>query len=126
LRRREIGRASNGTSRQLHAKYALASLARTFVENAEPLVGEHALHDELALLELTSFDEIARWTFLGPPDDRHGLKILRADRAEELLDRRARRRGAGEWSRSPLTAACGEYDDERDDRTLHRMSPAYL
>ncbi len=126
MRRREIGRAGNGASRQLYAKDALAGLTRTFVENAEPLVGEHALHDELALLELTSFDEIARGTFLGPPDDRHGLKILRADRPEELLDRRAGGGRAGEWPRGVAAATRGKYQDERNDRTLHRISPAYL
>ena len=126
MRRGEIRRPGDRPTRQLHAKDALAGLSRSLGENAEPLVSEHALHDELALLELTSFDEIARRTFLGSPDDRHGLKILCADRAEELLDRGTRRGSAGEWPGRVGAAARGEDQDERDDRTLHRVSPAYL
>lgn len=125
LRRRKIGRACNGSARQLHAEDPLPVLSRTFVENSEAVVGEHALHDELALLELPSFDEIARRAFRGTPDDRHCLEILGTDRGEELLNRRAWCGRAGERA-GGLRAARGEYHNERDDRTLHRVSPAYL
>jgi hypothetical protein len=125
LRRCEIGGARDRSARQLHAEDALPVLPRPFVEDSEAIVGEHALHHELALFELPPFDEIARRAFRRAPDDRHCLEILCADRGKELLDRGAGRRGAGERA-SGLRAARGEYHDERDDRTLHGMSPAYL
>jgi len=121
----EVRRARDRTSRQLDAKHALAGLARALIEDAKAVVREHALHDELALLQLPALDKIAGRTLLGSPDDRQRLKVLRANRGQELLDRGAGRGGAGERTGVPR-AARREYQNKRDDRTVHRMSPACL
>jgi hypothetical protein len=121
----EIRRAGEGATLQLHAKDALAVGSGRFTENAEAIVRQHALHDELPLLQFLPFDEIARRTFLGSPDHRHRLKILRADGREKLLHGRARCGRAGESTTGPR-ATRGECHDERDDRTLHDESPSYL
>jgi hypothetical protein len=125
LHRGEIRGPRHGASPQLHTKDTLAIGTGSFTEDAEAIVRQHALHDELPLLQFLPFDEIACRTFLGSPHDRHCLEILRADRGEKLLDSRARGGCTGE--RTPgLRAARGKYHDERDDRTLHDVSPAYL
>lgn len=121
----EVRYPNDRAAGELDTENAPAGLPRVLAEDAEAVVGKHALHDELALLELTPLDLVARRPFGGSPDDRHRLEILRTDRRKELLDGRPRFGRAGEWTSSPRTAG-SEYGNERDDRTLHGEAPSVL
>jgi hypothetical protein len=122
LDRGEVGGARQGATAQLDAKHPLSLGAGALAENAEAIVRKHALHDQLALLQLLPRDEITCRPLLRSPDDRHGLKVLRANRGKELFDSPTRRRSAGERAAS-FGAARGKDRNERESQALHGESP---
>ena len=119
---RKICRAGHCAAAQLDAEDAFARGASTLIENAEAIVRQHALHDELTLLQLLTLDEIARRTLFRSPDNGHRLKILGANRGKELFDGGPRRGGAGE--RAAGSGAARDKDrNERERQALHGESP---
>ena len=122
LDRREVCGAGRRAAAQLNAEDSFPGGPRALAENAEAIVRQHALHDELALLQLLPFDEITRRTFFRSPDHGHCLKILGANRGEELFDGSARRGSAGERA-AGSRAARGKHRNERESQALHGESP---
>lgn len=96
--REDRGRPFDVATGHLDVKHAAPFAGLRLIEDAIPFRVEIALEQNLALFQLRTLDIVTRGPFDRPPDERHGLEILRFHRGKELLHRgprRGRPSGAG-------------------------------